>query len=144
MDLPIFRISTASSRALITGIYVFTGSSSCTIWLPNLNPAMPDALDSRVMCFKNEGTAAMTIQASSGNIHDGVSVANIVLSPGESCVLAPENAYYAVLARSGLTKMPTASRPAWSAAMIGYTYYDTTLSKIVTAGSAAWETVTSS
>ena len=143
MDLPIFRISTATSRALVSGIYVFTGSSACTITLPNLNPATLDASDPRVMAFKNEGSAGMTIQSASGNIFDGVSGTSIVLAPGESCVLAPENAYYAVLARSGVTKMPTASRPAWSSTMIGYVYFDTTTNKLVMAGAAAWETVTS-
>jgi len=142
-DLPVFLIPTATSRAVRSGLYVFTGSSACTITLPNLNPSMPRPPDSRVMHFKNRGTATMTITPASGNIYDVVSVANIVLAPGEGCTLIPDNGFYSVVARNCLPKLPTASRPAWSSTYIGLTYFDTTLNKIVVAGAAAWETVTS-
>lgn len=142
-DLPVFLIPTATSRAVRSGLYVFTGSSACTITLPNLNPSMARLPDSRVMHFKNRGTATMTLAISSGNFFDMVSVATIVLSPGEGCTVIPDNGFYAVVARSGLPKLATASRPAWAAAYVGLAYFDTTLNKIVVAGAAAWETVTS-
>ena len=40
-------------------------------------------------------------------------------------------------------RIPTASRPAWSAALKGCIYFDTTTNKLVVAGASAWETVTS-
>lgn len=142
-DLPIFLVSAASSRAVRSGLYVFTGSSACTMTLPNLNPSMPRPPDNRVMYFKNRGTAQLTLSPSSGAIFDGISIATLILLPGEGCVLIPDNGVYAVIARSGLPKLPTASRPAWSSVYVGFTYFDTTLNKLVIAGAAAYETVTS-
>ncbi len=42
-----------------------------------------------------------------------------------------------------ISRMPTASIPAWSAALIGRVVFDTTTNKLKVAGAAAWETVTS-
>lgn len=142
-DLPIYLIPTGSSRATKSGLYVFTGSSACTITMASVTPTMRRPPDSRLMCFKNRGSALMTIQTGSGNIFDLVSVASIVLSPGEGALLIPDNGFYSVVARDGLPKLATASRPAWSSAYVGVSYFDTTLSKIVVGGAAAWEVVTS-
>lgn len=42
-----------------------------------------------------------------------------------------------------VTKMATASRPAYAAVPKGYMYFDTTTNKLVFAGATAYETVTS-
>lgn len=42
-----------------------------------------------------------------------------------------------------ISRMPTASMPAWSAAIVGRVVFDTTTSKLKVAGAAAWEAVTS-
>ncbi len=44
---------------------------------------------------------------------------------------------------NGIPRMTTAARPAWAAPLIGSVYFDTTTNKLVIAGAAAWETVTS-
>jgi len=140
-DLPIFR-SAISMRALIGGVYVFTGSSAATFTLPSFVPTAQRQNGERIQYFKNAGTAALTLSPS-GNLFDGVAVASIVLLPGESAIIVPDNNQHQVFRSGGLIKMPTASRPAWSAALVGLTYFDTTLNKIVVAGAAAYETVTS-
>jgi len=51
-----------------------------------------------------------------------------------------------LLVGNGLTnvpKIPTASIPAWSAEYIGTVIFDSTTSKLLVAGAAAWETITS-
>lgn len=142
-DLPIFLIPTATSRAVASGQYVFTGTSACTITLPNINPSVNRQRDTRLMYFKNRGTAILTITPASGNIFDVIAVASIVLAPGEAVVIIPDNVNYNVVARSGVPRIATASLPAWAAAYVGLVVFDTTANKLKVAGVAAWETVTS-
>jgi hypothetical protein len=141
-DLPIYK-SAISMRALRSGVYVFTGSSAATFTLPNINPSIDRAPDARIQYFKNEGTAQLTLTPNSGNFFEIITLASIVLSPGESVVVMPTNGFYDVLARVGVPKLPTASIPAWNAVYVGLTVFDTTANKLKIAGAAAWETVTS-
>lgn len=48
-----------------------------------------------------------------------------------------------VLGNNSIPQLTTAQRPAWNASLIGAVYYDLTLKKLVIAGAAAWEVVTS-
>jgi len=140
-DLPIYR-SAISMRALVGGVYVFTGTTAATFTLAGFVPTAQRQAGERIQYFKNAGTAALTLSPS-GNFFDGSVVPTITLLPGESAVIVPDNNQHQVFRSGGLIKMPTAARPAWSAALIGLTYFDTTLNKIVVAGAAAYETVTS-
>jgi len=142
-DLPIYK-SAISMRALHSGVYVFTGSSAATFTLPSLNPSLDRASDVRLQYFKNEGTAQLTLTPNSGNFFEIITLASIVLAPGESVVVMPTNGFYDVLARVGVPKLPTGSLPsAAGGAYAGLVVFDTTANKLKFANATAWETVTS-
>jgi hypothetical protein len=140
--LPIFISATGTARALVSGLYIYNGTGGGVINLPAVTSASLENEDGRFFYIKNRGTGNVTITPSTGQIYHQAAVANLVLTPGESIILIPDNGFYTVFGASNVSppQFTTALAPAYA---IGKWYFDTTLNKLRVGGAAGWETVTS-
>ena len=111
-DLPRFLAAGDRMRVGVSGVYIFTGTvaSSWTVALGA--PTSPRRKEAAFYFVKNEGTAILTLNASSpNNFYDGSSSSSIAIAPGGGVTLLWDGTNYAVMSTMGRTFADSSGTP---------------------------------